>query len=305
MAQENQVILSIKLDDGEAEKRLQRLVLDIEQTRLAQVQLTKARDANTVTDAEYAQQTVKLANQLTLQRAEQNSLTKSVDQFRTATTAGTGSVDAMRAQLALATKQVNALSEAERKSEAGQALTEQVKGLSDALKEAEQANGDFRRSVGNYPKGESLAPLVQQLVKLEEAQRAGTLTAAQAAAANQQAIGYKQRIAQAGAAEGKSYEETTDFLKDYSAAIRPATAELVKLEAEQQQAAAAGEDLGEKAQQIGFRFGKAQADTKKATEALQQVPPVAEEAGASAKGLGAGLLEAAKSSDVLAVPWMC
>lgn len=61
------------------------------------------------------------------------------------------SVNALRAQLAQNTVELNKMSEAQRTtSKEGQDLTEQTKALSDKLKEMEKAVGDNRRNVGNY-----------------------------------------------------------------------------------------------------------------------------------------------------------
>ena len=62
-----------------------------------------------------------------------------------------GSVDALRAQLAKNTKELNAMSAAARNnSEEGQKLVTETKEISDRLKEMESAVGDNRRNVGNY-----------------------------------------------------------------------------------------------------------------------------------------------------------
>lgn len=61
------------------------------------------------------------------------------------------SVNALRAQLAQNTAELNRMSEAQRTtSKEGQDLTEQTKALSDKLKELEKSVGDNRRNVGNY-----------------------------------------------------------------------------------------------------------------------------------------------------------
>lgn len=61
------------------------------------------------------------------------------------------SVNALRAQLAQNTIELNKMSEAQRTtSKEGQDLTEQTKALSDKLKEMEKSVGDNRRNVGNY-----------------------------------------------------------------------------------------------------------------------------------------------------------
>ena len=61
------------------------------------------------------------------------------------------SVNALRAQLAQNTTELNKMSEANRTtSKEGRDLTEQTKALSDKLKELEKSIGDNRRNVGNY-----------------------------------------------------------------------------------------------------------------------------------------------------------
>lgn len=61
------------------------------------------------------------------------------------------SVNALRAQLAQNTTELNKMSEAQRNtSKEGIELTEQTKALSDKLKELEKSVGDNRRNVGNY-----------------------------------------------------------------------------------------------------------------------------------------------------------
>lgn len=61
------------------------------------------------------------------------------------------SVNALRAQLAQNTAELDKMSEAQRTtSKEGQDLTEQTKALSDKLKELEKSVGDNRRNVGNY-----------------------------------------------------------------------------------------------------------------------------------------------------------
>ena len=81
------------------------------------------------------------------------------------------SVDALRAQLAKNTKELNAMSASQRNnSEEGQALAEQTKEISDRLKDMEKAVGDNRRNVGNYSEG--VAEAIQQTTGLGKANSA-------------------------------------------------------------------------------------------------------------------------------------
>ncbi|MFD1873888.1 hypothetical protein [Hymenobacter bucti] len=295
----------INSEQYKAEQKLIReslgqVTLDIEKTRAAQVALKKERDAGKLSDAQYAQQSVKLREELNQQRASQRELEKGLRTSQQAYNSAAGSVDQLKARAAELTTAYNAMGKEERTaSEAGQLLTAELLEVNKALLGGGVAVNDFRRNVGNYPKGESLAPLIQQLVKLEELQKSGILTAEQAAQADQDAVGFKQRIAQAGAQEGKSYEDTTALVKSYGDAIRPATAALVQLEQEQQQVVESGKATSEQVAQIGFRFGQAQKSIKDATDALKEVPAAAEEGAQETKSLGAGLLDAAQSSNVL------
>lgn len=68
-----------------------------------------------------------------------------------ATQASAGSIDELRAKLALVTLQWKKLSEAERESsDKGKELVAQKKALTDQLSKLEQKTGDYRRNVGNY-----------------------------------------------------------------------------------------------------------------------------------------------------------
>lgn len=264
------VILRVALDSAQTEQQLQTLVLDIETTKKAQQALTAARKAGELADAEYAQQTVVLRNQLRAQQQEQTALTKNLELYRTATGELANTYKGTQAQLSLAQRQFQALEGSQDTStESTKALAATIAELRGTLKSTDEAQLLFVRNVGNYPKGESLAPLVQQLVRVEELMKSGALTAEQSATASQAVIGFKQQIAQAGAAEGKSYEETTAFVKQYGEAVRPATADLLKLEQEQQRLAASGADAGEAMEQVGFKIGaarKAIADTATTTQ---------------------------------------
>ncbi|RZK94680.1 MAG: hypothetical protein EOO62_30535, partial [Hymenobacter sp.] len=194
-----------KAEQKQIKDSLGQITLSIERTREAQKTLDAARKGGKLTDAQYAEQSVKLRTELNQQRASQRELEKGLRTSEQAYNSAAGSVDQLKARAAELTIAYNALGKQERTTtEEGQRLTAELLEVNQALLGGGAAVNDFRRNVGNYPKGESLAPLIQQLVKLEELQKSGTLTAEQAAEADRAAIGYKQQIAQAGAQEGKS-----------------------------------------------------------------------------------------------------
>jgi len=259
---ENTVILRVQLDEAGTEKKLQELTLQIEQTTKAQAALKAERRANLLTDEEYAKQNVALSTQLKGQRGEYAAQTKNIQLYRDAVNGTAGSYDQLQAQLTLAQRQFRGLAESGTDgTEATQALSAVVRDLRGQLKETDAGSLDqFFRSIGNYPKAD-LKSLTQQLIKVQEVQKSGQLTAEQATQADRAVIGFKQQIAQAGAAEGKSYQETTNFVQQYGEAIRPTTQALVQLEKEQREVAEGSEAFN----QIGFKIAGA-------SKQIQQVP---------------------------------
>lgn len=268
MAQAEEVILRVSLDEGKTMTQLNTLVLGLEATRKAQQELSAARKAGKVSDEEFASQTVALQQQLKAQKTEQTALTKNLELFRGATD-GTGtSYRNLQSQLSLAQRQFQQLDgSAENSTEATKALSEVIDGLRDTLRQTDETQGLFIRSVGRYPKGEELAPLIQQLVRLQEVQQAGILTTEQANKAAAAEVGFKQQIAQAGAAAGLSYEETTAKVKEYGDTIRPATTALVQLEREQEKVGAGSEAFT----RLGFQIRQARKQIEETPVAVKGV----------------------------------
>jgi hypothetical protein len=300
MADNNTVILRVQLDEGKTEDKLKQLVLDLEATTKAQAALRVERKAGTISDEEFAKQSVALKTQLTGQRAEQTALTKNLELYRTAVNDTGGTYKGLQAQLSLAQRQFQQLDgSADNSTESAKALGSTIDELRNTLKATDATQSLFVRNLGNYPKTD-LTPLIQQLVRLEEIQKSGTLTAEQAAEADRAAVGYKQQIAQAGAAEGKSYEQTTNLVKQYGDAIRPATQALIKLEEEQRQVVDSGQATGEEVAQIGFRFGQAKKQIQDATDALKQEAKAAASTSTENKTLSGGLKEVASQNSLVA-----
>jgi hypothetical protein len=154
MAQDNQIILRVALDEGKTLEQLQGLVSEIEKTKKAQADLVAAKKAGSITEEEYNKQVVELRTQLRGQQQEQTALQKNLDAYRSAMARATGSVDQLKAQSALLTAQYNALSEEQRENtEAGRELTAQLDEVNKALLAAGTQVNDNRRNVGNYSAG--------------------------------------------------------------------------------------------------------------------------------------------------------
>lgn len=295
MADNNTVLLRVQLDEGKTEEKLKQLVLDMEATRKAQAALTLERKAGTVADAEFAKRTVELQTQLKGQRGEFTANQKNLELYRTATGDLANTYKGTQAQLSLAQRQYQVLEESQDNStESTKALANVVDELRNKLKDTDAQQSLFVRNVGNYPKGENLESLVRQLVELQEQTKNLTAGTDEAARAQMRIIGFQTQAAQAGAKEGKTFEETTDFIRQYGEAIRPATADLVALTEAQKQAAESGEATGEAMAQIGFKIGAAQRSIKDATDALNDVPAVADEAGGTISSTFGQAAEAAE-----------
>lgn len=295
----NTVVLRVQLEEGKTEAQLKQLVLDIEKTRAAQLALTAARKAGTKTDEEYAAETVQLRQQLKAQQQEQTALTKNLDLYRTATGELANTYTGQQAQLSLAQRQYQQLAGSQTNStESTKALASTIAELRGELTETDKVQGLFIREVGKYPRGENLASLIQQMVKLQEETKNLVAGTDQAAAAQVRIVGFMTQAAQAGAKEGKTFEETTSFIKEYSAAIRPATADLVKLEKEQLEVAAATKEAGDEIVQIGFKLAAARKQISAATDEFKEAAPAAKETGNS---LSESLSKASEAAELLGV----
>lgn len=102
-----------------------------------------------VSEATKAQ--VELTKQLTDTNKSISDNNSAIKVNTTLLTSQEDSVDALRAQLAKNTKELNAMSAATRNNtDEGKALVTETKEISDKLKEMEKAVGDNRRNVGNY-----------------------------------------------------------------------------------------------------------------------------------------------------------
>jgi len=88
-----------------------------------------------------AQQALKISNQ---------EITKALNNLERQSQASSGSLDELRASLNLLTNQYDKLSSAERETEGGQQLKNQVQELSASIKLLEGDTGRFQRNVGNY-----------------------------------------------------------------------------------------------------------------------------------------------------------
>jgi hypothetical protein len=110
------------------------LTLGIEKNREAQKTLDAARKAGKVNDGDYAQQSVKLREELKGQRTSMRELEKGLATSQQAYTSAAGSIDQLKARSAELTTAYNAMGKEERTAtEAGQLLTAELLEVNKAL----------------------------------------------------------------------------------------------------------------------------------------------------------------------------
>lgn len=140
-----------------AEKKDQlRKALKEEQTQLEAAK--KSYKDGTTSQADYsaavdkaAKASIELKKQMLDVTAEIKSNNSEIKVNKTLLDSQATSVNALRAQLAKNTSELNAMSAAQREnSDGGQKLVAETKAISDRLKEMEKSVGDTRRNVGNY-----------------------------------------------------------------------------------------------------------------------------------------------------------
>lgn len=147
MADKETTILEFVIDQDQLLKDAAASKRAILEVKNAQAELNKEFKKGEASIEDYTEQSVVLEKQLKDEQDNYNSLTKAI---RT----NSNSLDAQRLQLSKLVKERNAVDQSTAKGiKQAQELTVKIKGLNDAIKQQEQAGGDFRRSVGNYTQG--------------------------------------------------------------------------------------------------------------------------------------------------------
>ncbi len=138
MAEERQIIIDVDVNDNNLDQAIGELNTQIKENREEVKELNKDYKENATEIAALERQNKDLA-------ASKRELTKESKIEK-------GSLNDLRKQLSDATKARNNtnLSTAEGAKKAKE-LNKEILGLSNAIKEQEEAGGDFRRSVGEYP----------------------------------------------------------------------------------------------------------------------------------------------------------
>jgi hypothetical protein len=147
---EENILLKVGIDQNQiaqSEKAIVSARVEIDKLKEANKQLETQGDKNSV---QYVKNQTEIKNLSNTVRENERVLQANAKMVNSAS----GSIDQLRAQLALNTQQWNKLSEEERENtEVGKALSKQKLDLTNKLKAEEKATGDTRRNVGNYTEG--------------------------------------------------------------------------------------------------------------------------------------------------------
>lgn len=155
MAENNQIVIDVKINTDEVAKKLGDAQKNIDLIKSAQKMLTKEFKEGTISSEEYGKAIAANKANLETYTREVKSSTALLQAETLARNDDNSSLDAQRQLLNAAQKAYAQLSGAAKEAadqEGG--LRDQIKALSDAVKEQESAIGDSRRNVGNY--GESI-----------------------------------------------------------------------------------------------------------------------------------------------------
>ena len=147
---EEQVIISVDLDAGNIEGRLNDIVKQVADLKTQQRELNQLHKEGAIDEEMYIRRSKDLSSQLGTLTRQQTNLTAAMQASNKTTKDYGDSLDGMRAQLNDMQKTYATLTKAQRESAEGQVFLRAIKAQSDAVKGLEAAMGDNRRNVGNY-----------------------------------------------------------------------------------------------------------------------------------------------------------
>lgn len=144
------IVLSLKIDGGNALKTVIETEKAIESLKDAQKDLKKMYDDSEISAEEYYKELARIKTELNDQKSVYKANQKILDEQVKAYKKNEGSINSMRANLKILRAQYEDLSKAERDSSKGTELLDKIQKQTAEIKTLEQAQGDFRRNVGNY-----------------------------------------------------------------------------------------------------------------------------------------------------------
>ena len=146
------VIIDLKIDDQQAVSNIASLNKHLDELKVKRLGLHAAVKQNIISEEEYYKQLAKLDMEIKETKRSISSYQKELQNNLVAEKAEADSLDAMRAKLLNMRKEYESLSKANRDNPlVGGKQLQDIQNLTAEIKQLEQAQGDWRRSVGNYP----------------------------------------------------------------------------------------------------------------------------------------------------------
>lgn len=163
MADTKDVILNIKTNFSENIDQLARLQKELDDLKVAELQLNAAVKTGTKTREEADKELEALAAQVRNVKNEQREYRKEIDNEIKKHQEAEGSIKQMRLELTAMRKEYEEMSKAERNSAKGDELLTKIQSTTDELKKLEAAQGDYRREVGHYQNAiKNLSPVLSE-----------------------------------------------------------------------------------------------------------------------------------------------
>ena len=143
-------ILEVVVDNNKAVAAITHYNQLIEEQKKLQAELAKKYKDGEITQTAYARASVKINEEMKAYKRLASEVSKELQNNIKMDQEQVGSLRRLRAELSNVTKQYDALSEADRRSEEGLKLKAQINDITAQLKNTEQETGRFYRNVGNY-----------------------------------------------------------------------------------------------------------------------------------------------------------
>lgn len=139
------ILLEFTVDQGAAEKQLEKIEGILIDNKKAQQELSKAYKAGVITQEEYVKENIRLQQNIKKEQAQKTTLIKTIN-------TESNSRNALRQQISGLVKEYDNLNQGTAKGvQRGKELEAQIAKLSSQLTKGDKAAGLFKNQIGNYP----------------------------------------------------------------------------------------------------------------------------------------------------------
>lgn len=164
MADSKEILIEIKTNMADSLETLVRLQKQLDAVKVEQMKVEAAFKSGQKSREDADRELQALAATQRSLSSDMKSVKKEIDNQTKAYKLNEGSIQQMRAQLANMRKVYEEMSKAERNSAKGDELLLKIRSTTDELKKLEEAQGDYRRSVGQYQNAiKNLSPVLSEV----------------------------------------------------------------------------------------------------------------------------------------------